>query len=230
MTTKPTIFLVGADKGGVGKTTVCKALIDYLSERKASQRIFDTEHPKGDLKTFHPDATVIDFNSIRDQMTVFDGICPESVTVVDIRAGVLSPMLRTLDEAHFLDDVRSGEVVLVILHVLGPSLASLSEVASLTAQIGPGARHILIKNHINETQFDLALDPRYAEFFRIAAPGTVNVPNMPSMAAECVQSVELSYANFVRNAGESRMLRGHVRSWFEKVSSEFDRVGICGLL
>ena len=28
---KPAVILVGADKGGVGKTTVSRALLDYLS-------------------------------------------------------------------------------------------------------------------------------------------------------------------------------------------------------
>jgi hypothetical protein len=236
MTAKPTIILVGADKGGVGKTTVCRALVDYIMARKVSQRIFDTEHPKGDLRMFFPDAvTVINFADIRDQMLVFDGVTEKAVTVVDIRAGVLSPMLRTLDEAHFLDDVRSGEVVLVILHVLGPSIASLSEVAALTQQIGGAARHLIVKNHINDTQFDLANDPRYAEFFRVAAPGTINVPKMQELAAESIQALELSFSGFIsgepRNGAiPSRMLRGYVRGWFEKVSSEFDRVGICNLL
>lgn len=230
MTQKPTIFLVGADKGGVGKTTVCRALIDYLASRQVSQRIFDTEFPKGDLKMFFPDCSVIDFNSIRDQMTVFDGVCRESITIVDIRAGVLSPMLRTLDEAHFLDDVRSGEMALVILHVLGPSIASLSEVLALTNMIGNAARHIIVKNHINETQFDLASDPRYAEFFRVAAPGTVNVPNMPSIAAEKIQQTEQPFSAFIKDETRSRMLRGYVRAWLDKVSAEFDRVGVANLL
>ena len=28
---KPTVFIVGADKGGVGKTTITRTLLDYLS-------------------------------------------------------------------------------------------------------------------------------------------------------------------------------------------------------
>jgi hypothetical protein len=230
MTAKPTIILVGADKGGVGKTTVCRALIDYLIARKVSQRIFDTEFPKGDLAMFYPGSPVVDFGAIKGQMQVFDGVCNESVTVVDIRAGVLSPILKTLDEAHFLDDVRSGEVALVILHVLGPSIASLSEVLALTKTIGAAARHLIVKNHINETQFDLAQDSRYSEFFRIAEPGTINVPNIPSMATERIQQVSQSFATFVADPTMSRMLRGHVRGWLDKVWAEFDRVGLGSML
>ena len=230
MTAKPTIVLVGADKGGVGKTTVCRALIDYIGSRGVPARIFDTEHPKGDLRMFYPESVnVIDFGSVRDQMTVFDGVTGNAITVVDIRAGVLSPMLRTLDEAHFLDDVRTGEVVLAILHVLGPSMASLSEVMALTQMIGTSARHLIVKNHINDTEYDLANDPRYSEFFRVAAPGTIMVPKIPALAAEKVQQLQMPFAAFAASK-ESRMLRGYVRAWLSSVWGEFDRVGINNLL
>ena len=47
---KPTVILVGADKGGVGKTTITRTLIDYLAMKHVPRRAFDTEAPKGALK------------------------------------------------------------------------------------------------------------------------------------------------------------------------------------
>jgi hypothetical protein len=55
---KPTVILVGADKGGVGKTTVARTLLDYLTAENLPARAFDTEFPKGTLKRFHPDTSV----------------------------------------------------------------------------------------------------------------------------------------------------------------------------
>ena len=49
---KPVVFLVGADKGGVGKTTSMRTLLDYLPTRGAEARTFDTEFPRGTLKRF----------------------------------------------------------------------------------------------------------------------------------------------------------------------------------
>ena len=56
---KPTVLIVGADKGGVGKTTVSRTVLDYFSARNVPIRAFDTEFPKGTLKRFHPDITEI---------------------------------------------------------------------------------------------------------------------------------------------------------------------------
>ena len=58
---KPTLILVGADKGGVGKTTVSRALLDFFARKNILTRAFDTENPRGTLKRFYPDlAEIID--------------------------------------------------------------------------------------------------------------------------------------------------------------------------
>ena len=44
---QPTVILIGADKGGVGKTTVARTLLDYFSAHEVPARAFDTEAPKG---------------------------------------------------------------------------------------------------------------------------------------------------------------------------------------
>ena len=96
---KPAVILVGADKGGVGKTTVSRALLDYFIAHNIPTRAFDTESPKGTLRRFHPDVTeVVDMHSTADQMKIFDTLSntDAQVTVIDIRAGLLSTTLRSL--------------------------------------------------------------------------------------------------------------------------------------
>ena len=96
---KPVVILVGADKGGVGKTTVTRTLLDYFVAHNVPTRAFDTESPRGTLKRFHPDITeVVDVSTIADQMKIFDtlGDALAKVTVIDVRAGLLSTVLRAL--------------------------------------------------------------------------------------------------------------------------------------
>src|SRR5688572_23225976 len=102
---RPTVILVGADKGGVGKTTVARALLDYLVAHGIPTRAFDTEAPKGTLRRFHPDITdVVDITSTPDQMKVFDTVSTSTaqVTIIDVRAGLLSATLRALRDIGFL--------------------------------------------------------------------------------------------------------------------------------
>jgi hypothetical protein len=43
----PAVIVVGADKGGVGKTTVSRTLLDYFAANNVATRAFDTESPRG---------------------------------------------------------------------------------------------------------------------------------------------------------------------------------------
>ena len=107
---KPVVIVVGADKGGVGKTTVARTLLDYFSANNVATRAFDTENPRGTLKRFHPDATeIVDMTATSDQMKIFDTLnsATPSVTVIDVRAGLLSPSLVALRDIGFLDAAKA---------------------------------------------------------------------------------------------------------------------------
>eukprot|EP01035_Chromulina_nebulosa_P006506 gene6506-8801_t len=96
---KPAVIVVGADKGGVGKTTVSRTVLDYFSANNVPTRAFDTESPRGTLKRFHSDITeIVDMTTTSDQMKIFDTLnaVSPSVTVIDVRAGLLSRALADL--------------------------------------------------------------------------------------------------------------------------------------
>jgi hypothetical protein len=225
----PLVIMVGADKGGVGKTTVARALVDYLAHRRAGPKVFDTEYPAGDLKRFAPASDVIDVMKIADQMRVFDTL--DGVTVIDVRAGLLSPTLRALDKAKLLDDVRGGGIALALLHVLGPTITSLNEIAEAAATIGGGVRHFLVKNYVNESEFfEWDADSRFAEHFKAMAPKTVAVSHLNARACEEVQKLGVSFDAFAGDTRQSRILRGYVRSWLESVWREFDKIGLGALI
>jgi ABC-type uncharacterized transport system ATPase subunit len=99
MHSKPVIFVVGADKGGVGKTTVTRAFLDFLDARGVSNRAFDTENEvaEGVRKRFFPERTeIVNLRDSDDQMKVFDTISGATATVIDVRAGLLSPTRQLL--------------------------------------------------------------------------------------------------------------------------------------
>src|ERR1700737_1874444 len=118
---KPVVIVVGADKGGAGKTTVSRTLLDYFSANNVLTRAFDTEFPRGTLKRFHPDVTeVVDMTTTSDQMKLFDTLnsVGPSVTVIDVRAGLLSPSLASLRDIGFLDAAKSGQITFAVFHIL----------------------------------------------------------------------------------------------------------------
>jgi len=237
---KPAVILVGADKGGVGKTTVSRALLDYLIAHNIPVRAFDTEAPKGTLKRFHPDITdVVDITSTSDQMRIFDTLASAAaqVTVIDIRAGQLSNTLRALRDIGFLDAAKKTQLSFTVFHILGPSITSLEEISE-TATFMDDASYFLVKNFINNTTF-FDWDPAtYNSYFkRIKNAHEITVPKLNEMACEQVELASVPYVSFVANkavsgqtAAFSFVLRGYVRHWLGTVWAEFDRAKLTDFL
>jgi hypothetical protein len=237
---KPAVILVGADKGGVGKTTVSRALVDYFIAHHVPTRAFDTESPRGTLKRFHANITeVVDMHSIADQMKVFDTLSntDAQVTVIDIRAGLLSTTLKSLRDIGFLDAAKKAQLTFTVFHILGPSIASLNEIDE-TAGFMDDAQYILVKNFINNTTF-FEWDPAtYNSYFnKIKGAHDITIPKLNEMACEQVEVAAVPYVSFIANkAGDgeaanfSFVLRGYVRHWLGNVWAEFGRVKIIDLV
>lgn len=232
MSKKPLVIIVGADKGGVGKTQVCRALRAYFDRPdlicRQRPRVLDGQYPRGDLAQFAPDAQVINVTNVADQMNIFDTL--EGVTIVDIAAGLLGYMLKACDDAMLFEDVKNGTLNMVLLHVLGPSISSLDEIGDAVRMLGTSAKHFVVKNHINETNFfEWDQNSQHAASLRALANVTIDVPHLNTVANEAVQQAQSPFLAFVESSA-SRTLRGHVAKWLKQVFSEFDRVGLGELI
>jgi hypothetical protein len=237
---KPTVILVGADKGGVGKTTVARTLLDYFGAHQTPVRAFDTESPRGTLKRFHPAITeVVDVSSVADQMKIFDtlGNADARVTVIDVRAGLLSSTLQVLTDIGFVESARKGQITFAVFHILGPSIASLNEIAETAKSVGD-ASYFLVKNRINDTTF-FEWDPAtYNSYFKqIKDAAEISIPKLNEMACEQVEIASQPFVSFIANknakgeaANYSFVLRGYVRHWLGNVWGEYDRVKLIDLV
>jgi hypothetical protein len=205
--TKPSIYIVGADKGGVGKTTLTRAFLDYLDASGVASRPFDTENevPGGVLKRFYPErAALVDLADSDGQMQVFDTLNPATATVIDIRAGLLSPTLQLLTDIGFLDPERYA---ITVLHVLGNNQASIDEIKPVAAKLAAGARHIAVGNRINATKFAFP-------------PDALDIPMLGAAAAEAADKANMPFAVFAKE-NPSAVLRGTVRTWLDRVFAQF---------
>jgi hypothetical protein len=237
---KPTVIIVGADKGGVGKTTVARTLLDYFIAHKIPARAFDTEAPKGTLKRFHPDSTdIVDINLVSDQMRIFDTLnsADAPVTVIDVRAGLMAQTLRALRDFGFIDAARKGQITFAVFHILGPTIASLDEIADTAAVLGD-ARYFLVKNFINNTHFFQWDERTHSNYFKkIKDAVEITIPKLNEMATEQVDLASVPFVTFIANkkqdgdpAAYSFVLRGYVRHWLGNVWAEYDRIRLTDLV
>jgi hypothetical protein len=237
---KPAVIIVGADKGGVGKTTVSRTLLDYFIAHQVPTRAFDTESPRGTLKRFHPEVTeVVDMTLIADQMKIFDTLnsAQASVTVIDVRAGLMSPTLKALRDIGFIEAAKKGQITFAVFHILGPSIASLDEINETAAYLGD-AKYFMVKNFINNTHFFEWDEATHSSYFKqIKDAVEIAVPKLNEMATEQVELASVPYLTFIANkkqsgepASYSFVLRGYVRHWLGNVWAEYDRINLTDIV
>jgi hypothetical protein len=238
--TKPAVIIVGADKGGVGKTTVARTLLDYFIAHQIPTRAFDTESPRGTLKRFHPELTeVVDMTLVADQMKIFDTLnsSDAAVTMIDVRAGLMSPTLKALRDIGFIEAARKGQITFAVFHILGPSIASLDEINDTAAYLGD-ARYFMVKNFINNTHFFEWDETTHASYFKqIKDAVEIVIPKLNEMATEQVELASVPYLTFIANkkqsgepASYSFVLRGYVRHWLGNVWAEYDRISLTDIV
>ncbi len=154
-----------------------------------------------------------------------------------MRAGLLSSTLQALSDIGFLESAKKDQITFAVFHILGPSIASLNEIAE-TARFMGDANYFLVKNRINETTF-FEWDPAtYNAYFRqIKGASEISIPKLNEMACEQVEVASTPFVSFIANktakdepANYSFVLRGYVRHWLGNVWSEFDRVKLIDLV
>jgi hypothetical protein len=141
-------------------------------------------------------------------MRIIDTLSPTdaTVTVVDVRAGLMSPTLHALRDIGFLEAVKKGQITFVVFHILGSSIASLNEIEE-TAPFTADMKDAVV----------------------------INIPKLNEMAYEQVELASVPFLTFVANkhaksetANYSFVLRGYVR--LGNVWAEYDRVKLLDLV
>ena len=160
-----------------------------------------------------------------------------AVTVIDVRAGLLSSTLRALRDISFLDTAKEGQLTFIVFHILGSSIASLNEIEE-TASLTAGGRHFLVKNFINDASFfdwDQAIYKSYFKKSRYAEE--ITVPKLPEVVYEQVELASVPFATFIANKSQSGeaanysfVLRGYARHWLGQVWDEYERIKLKSII
>ena len=178
---------------------------------------------------------MVDVTTAADQMKMLDTLTTTEVkvSVIDIRAGLLSRTLKAFKDVGFFDLVDAGEFNYGLFHVVGPSVASLDEIAEVLPYV-KNHNYFVVKNHVNDTTFfdwNPAVTKGY--FTAVKDAAEINIPKLNEMAYEQVEVAGVPFSDFVANktangrpGNYSLVLRGYVRTWLNQVNEEYDRIGL----
>jgi hypothetical protein len=221
VSSQPTVIIVGADKGGVGKTTLSRALLDYFSAQGLPTRAFDTESPKGSLKRFFPDITeIVDLRNSDDQAKVFDTIGTSEITLIDIRAGLLTDTLTLLQDVGYQDMVREGKINSAVMHVIGSTMDSFGEIDQV-AKLLSGSKHCIVLNRYNGSEFFKGIDDVTRQALALGS-SIIDIPMLDPRSMEHVDAAGVPFGQFDKDPKYGFIARGKVRHWEKHVFAQFD--------
>jgi hypothetical protein len=124
------------------------------------------------------------------------------VTLIDIRAGLLSKTLATLSEIGFLAGAKDGRIKISVVHVIASNKASFDEIEA-TANAVEGAKHYVLLNHTNKSKF-------------VGLPASVSdpiiVPMLNELAADTVDHLGIGFDAYLADQIQSPTLQGYIRA------------------
>jgi len=217
----PTVVIVAADKGGVGKTTLSRVLLDYFKAQGLDTQAYDTESPNGNLVRFHKEvASVVNLRDSNDQIKVFDSITRSKVVLIDMRAGLLAETLDLLTDIGFFDLARQGKINLAFMHIIGSTIASFNEIET-TADKLDGINHYIVLNKTSTAEFFKSIDSVGKDALK-RGTATIEIPMLDPVATEHVEAAAVPFGEFEKDPKYSFVMRGKVRTWENRVFTQLD--------
>lgn len=215
---KNTLLIVGANKGGVGKTLTARTILEYMAAYPSSCRIFDTEPGDGVLKRFYPPAETVNPTDALDLAKIIDGLDKARVTLVDIRAGLLTPTLNLLQRIGLK---HGTETHVAVFHVIGNTVPSLAEIGEMDTLLKNNGDHIAVLNHATPETF----------FPQITAKGEiVEIAYLDAPVGDDVDRRGQTFINYCKDTTNSRTKRGLVEAWQRDNAAAFDKIGLKNII
>jgi len=230
-------LVVVSGKGGVGKSTLSRALIEYATRRSISLRAFDADGSNASLARFYPETKVINVDGdLRISDWYESEVIPallsgdNRIVLLDLGAGA-ERLFRSWCVDNDAVDVLAHESVSVSLwHVLDPTLDSVSPFLE-AVQLLPKVNHVVWLNHGLAKGLDVA-DPdrafdairREPEFINALADRRLFVIP-PLLEGALIDAQDLCFEDAIASSGPlSLFQRLRVKRWVEQIGISIDEV------
>ena len=230
-------LVVLSGKGGVGKSTLARALIAYADSRSIACRAFDADGSNASLARFYPEVEVIDVDGdLRISGWYERQVIPallsgdNQIVLLDLGAGA-ERLFRSWCVDNDAVNVLARELVSISLwHVLDPTLDSVSPFLE-SVQLLPNVDHLVWFNHGLAKGLDVA-DPNRAfdairhepEFIiALASRRLCVIPLL--LEGAIIDAQDLSFEDAIAaNSSLTLFQRLRVKRWLEQVGASIDEV------
>jgi hypothetical protein len=239
-----TIYIVGGQKGGVGKTSTCQALCQYRIDNpeqgnftliEGDAQIDDVGRAYGDQIQGTQKVVISDDRAKRSNPDVIydTAIKADKDVIVNLPSNILDVFGRWLEEGQvvrILQEKLKGQVRLVKLFVSDGCYESIHQLEKSVNMLGNSIPHVLILNEGRVSAADFSYLDKEEMYTKLrAAPNLIDVFKLPALEPGTRFFVD-KYGQGLRKAYEqseadSDFIVAHrIESFIQAVHDLFKRV------
>lgn len=221
-----TIVFVGGDKGGVGKSTVARTLLEFYQQQKVDLLVFDGDDTNPTLTRFYKQAVRLSTRSAEG----FDPLLAKleggpAVQLVDLGAGSSIALKQFVDRVGFLDLAQEYGVKVTFVFVLAPTKDSIKLLNVLSEQYGDRIDYVVARNERNEGAWDLWEKSRTrAKVVEELGGIEITIPTLDPWTAEKVDRGDLMWGAALQDRALLLVRRSQIFRWRNHVFAELAKI------
>lgn len=224
------IYLIGGEKGGVGKSFVARTLIQYFIDKRIPFAGVESDIGTPDVATIYKEyckvARFSEDELKNDPFKIYD-LALEKPVVVNLPANIINPLKAWLVEKEMVQLGKDDGVFFCHWLVTNGKFDSLQPCLNVIAQLGGFIPHVLIKNHGTGREWDLMNEnPNLLKVTQEYKVPIIDFPDLDPKVVNKLLAERLTYSQYQEPERSPSSMRVVVRSFLRKAYEAFESTGL----
>ncbi len=197
------ISFVLNDKGGVGKTTVCSALVEALLTSNRAFSLFDADRSNPDVRAAYKDITQCrmalfsEADRFQDSPNNIYNAAQDKPVLVNLPAQVQAPLFQWFNENEILEIAEEEKLQFYLFHITDGQYESINILLQYLEFFGDRVEHILVKNWGKTENWQLVNNhPQLQEYIHNYQIRVLNFPKFHGIKElEFIRQNRLSFSD-----------------------------------
>ena len=230
------IHFLGGEKGGVGKSFVCRTLADFHIEREIDFALFDSDRTQPDvLKIYRSKvgARGAIFSESPRHVDSANAIITTAVdddrrVLVNLPGNSLKPLLAWMDKSNFVDTVEEAGGKFYYWFVCSAGVGSMEMFGQTVSAFDDRVEHIFVKNFgMSEDWESFDKDDELQELLKQRDVKVIDFPAfIGNYHRNQIRKLGLTFLEGRERKEFKSVGRQRARSFIDEAFAQFDSLGV----
>ena len=228
------IHFIGGEKGGVGKSVVCRVLAQYFIDHDMPFRGFDTDRSHGALLRFYADfaqPAVLDQHDSLDPVIESALEDPQQNVLVDLAAQTHQSLSRWLNDSDVPGLAAENGLTLTWWHVMDSGRDSVDLLGQWLDQFGGKLNLVIVLNELRGDRFDILDASGQRRRAEALGARVISLRRLPDTAMLKIDQQNASFWAALNHPDRASMGLGllerqRVKVWLNNAYAELDKLDL----